>query len=456
MLVWEKIPFLAMSVAVGLLTIYAETKLGAVTAANHFPLLTRAANAAVSGLHYLEQTFWPVNFAVFYPYPKTIASGELAVAVLVLAGISGLALWGWRRQPYLAVGWLWFLVMLSLVSGVVFQVGAYARADRFTYLPLIGLFIAIVWGLAALLNWLRAPNFLAVGLAAVVLIACGLQTQNQIQNWQNPQTLFGHALAVTQDNFVAENNLGYYLMSRGDVDGGLADFRQAARIDPGDSGVWNNIGFALANKGQTADAAACYEKALQYRPDNADAHSNLANLLSDAGKLDEAIQHYELALKVRPDFADVHNNLGIALAQEGQMDEAMKLFRAAIYYQPGNAGAHNSLGNIYALRQQFDDALSEYQVALRLNPAYAEAHNNLGFALAGLGRLSEAVAEYHECLRLDNTYAPAHYNLGCALLKLNERDEAVAQFNEALRFDPNHAQARQKLQELEAAKPTTP
>ena len=454
-LVWEKAPFLAMSAAVGLLTIHAERKLGAVSTTEHIPFLMRAGNAAVSGLHYLEQTVWPVDLAVYYPYPKSIAIGELALAGVVLAGISGLAAWGWRRKPYLAVGWLWFLVMLSVVSGVAFQVGAYARADRFTYLPLIGVFIAAVWGLAGLFARWGAPKFLPGALAVAALAACGLQTQNQLRNWQNLETLFRHALAVTRDNMLAYNNLGYYLLTvHGQADEAIADFHEAIRINPADAGVWNNLGFAFAAKGRTDDAVACYEKSLRLDPDEADAHNNLANALSDAGKLDEAIRHYELALKARPDFADAHNNLGVLLAQEGRMDGAMEHFRAAVYYQPGNAGAHNSLGNIYALRQQFEDALPEYQTALRLNPSYAEAHNNLGFALAGLGRFNEAVDQYRESLRLNSNYAPAHYNLGCALLNLNQRDEAVAQLKETLRLNPQHAQARQKLQELEAAKPS--
>jgi len=451
----EKIPFLAMSVAVGLVTIHAERKLGAVATANHFPFLMRAANAAVSGLHYLEQTFWPVNLAVFYPYPKGIVIVELVAAVLVLVAISGLALWGWRRKPYLAVGWLWFLVMLALVSGVAVQVGDYARADRFTYLPLIGVFIALVWGLAALLAWLRAPNYLTIAGAAAVLVACGLQTQNQIHNWRNPQTLFEHALAVTPDNFVAYNNLGYYLMSsRGDVDGALANFRQAALIAPGDSGVWNNLGFAFANKGQAADAAACYERALQYRPDNADAHSNLGNLLSDAGKLDEAVQQYELALKTRPDFAEAHNNLGIALAQGVNVAETVVRAGVAGLVVDRRAELLHCLVHLPFLRQQFADSLPEYQMALRLKPDYAEAHNNQGYALAGLGRFGEAVAQYQQCLALNSNYPPAHYNLGCALLKLNQRDEAVAQLKETLRLDPNHPDAGKKLKELEGAKPS--
>jgi tetratricopeptide (TPR) repeat protein len=451
----EKVPFLGLSLVVGLITIYTEMKLGAVSVRSHIPLLMRLGNAVVSLLHYLEQTVWPVRLAVYYPFPRSIRLDELALAAGVLVVISGLVWWARRRKPYLAVGWLWFLVMLSLVSGVAFQVGAFARADRFTYLPLIGVFIMVVWALA---GWFaRSPKGRAVGgiLSVAVLAALGVQTNRQLPYWHDPGTIFEHALAVTKDNFTAYNNLGYYLLTdKRQPDEAIADFKEALRIDAKNAGAWNNLGFAYANKDQVNDAYACYQKALQYAPDDPDAHSNLGNILSDAGRLDEAVYHYRLALKARPDFADAHNNLGIALAGQGKLDEAMDQFRMAIYIQPANAGAHNSLGNIFTLRQQYADALPEYQTALQLNPNYAEAHNNLGFALAGLGRDGEAMDQYHQALRLNPNYPPAHYNLGCALLRQNQRDEAVAQFKETLRLDPDHAGAKKQLQDLAAAKPS--
>ena len=449
----EKAPFLALSLASGLITIAAEKSIGAVATKGGIPLVMRASNAAVSCIRYLGQTVWPVNMAVFYPYPKALslwlvgAAALLLIAVTVWVGLQA------RRRAYLAVGWLWYLVILLPVTGLI-QVGSHSRADRYTYVPLIGIFLMVVWGISELFARRRTAKALPALIAAGVLLACGWRTVDQLRYWRNAETLFSHALAVTKDNYLAYNNVGYYLMHKyGRLDEAMECFRRAIKLYPDEVEALGNMGFALAAKGQAAEAIKYYEAALRTNPGHAPTRNNLGNVLSNLGRADEAIQQYQLALKSEPEYAEAHNNLGIAFAQTGRFDEALAEFRAAIRFKPNYAIAHNGLANVFALRGQFQEAVPEYEEALRLDPAYAEAQNGLGYALAGMDRFDQAVPHYQEALRLTAGYAPAHYNLGCALAKLGRRQEAIAQINEALRLQPDYPQASQKLKELSAPAP---
>ena len=444
----EKAPFLALSLANGLLTIYAEKSIGAVATKGGIPLLMRVSNAVVSCVRYLGQMVWPFDMAVFYPYPKALPLWLVAGGAVLLIAITVWALLVARRRPYLAVGWVWFLVILLPVSGLI-QVGSHSRADRYTYVPLIGIFLMLVWGVAELLSRRRSPKLLAGVIAAALLLACAWRTHDQLRHWRNAESLFSHALAVTQDNYLAYNNVGYYLMHKyGRLDDAMDCFRKAIRLYPDEVEALGNLGYALAAKGQAAEAITYYQAALKANPGHAATHNNLGNVLSSLGKLDEAMQEYQLALQYEPDYAEAHNNLGIALAQKGRFDEAVVQFRAAIRFKANYAIAHNGLANIFTLRGQYQEAVPEYQEALRLDPTYAEAQNGLGYALAGTGRFDQAVVHYQEALRLNPDYVVAHYNLGCALARLGRREEALAQLNAALRLQPDYAEAKLKLKEL--------
>ena len=447
----EKAPFFALSLASGLLTLHAEKSIGAIAVKNGLPLAMRASNAVLSFIRYLGQTVWPADMAVFYPYPKEVSLWLVAGATFLLLAVTVGAILLARRRPYLAVGWLWYLVTLLPVSGLV-QVGSHSRADRYTYVPLIGVFLIVVWAGGELFSRWRSARWLPAALAAAVLLACGLCTQAQLRNWRNAESLFSHALEVTRDNYLAYNNVGYYLMHKyGRLDDAMECFRRAIRLYPNEVEALGNLGYALAAKGQAAEAITYYQAALRENPGHAPTHNNLGNTLSSLGRLDEAIAQYQLALQFEPEYAEAHNNLGIALAQKGRFDEAAIQFRAASHFKPSYAIAHNGLANVMTLRGQYPEAVPEYQEALRLDPAYAEAHNGLGYALAKTGRFDQAVGHYQEALRLNPDYVAAHYNLACALAQLGRRPEAIAQLKEALRLQPDHPEAKQKLAELTTA-----
>ena len=337
----------------------------------------------------------------------------IASAGLLLAIFAAVLLLA-RKRPYLAVGWLWFCGTLVPVIGLV-QVGIQSMADRYTYVPLIGLFIMLVWGIDDLIParpW--RGSALAIG-AALLLAACALLTERQIRFWRDSEALFRHAVQVTRDNYLAYNNLGFYLSGQGRTAEAMENYRLSLKINPAYEDALNNLGYALAGQKKYAEAIPLYEAALRIRPNHAEVHNNLGNALSETGKIDEAIQHYLIVLQQKPDHADAHNNLGIALAMKGKLDEAIPHFHEAIRCKPSYASAHSNLGNALAVQHKLDEAIKEYQESLRLKPDDAQAHNNLGNALAEQGKVEEAIGHYREALRLNTDNPEAHFNLALAL-----------------------------------------
>jgi len=442
-LVLEKAPLLILSLLSSVVTFLVQRKGGAVSTS--LPLVDRIANALVSYVRYLGKMVWPSHLSVLYPHPGQWPLWETLGAAVILLGLT-IGIVGWaRRQRYCFVGWFWFVGGLVPVIGLV-QVGIQSMADRYTYWPMIGLFILLVWGGADLvpLGWLRSPGF--TGGILALLVGCGYLTVRQVGFWRNSETLFSHAVAVTKDNYLAYNNLGFYLSNQGRNDAAIENYRASLRINPNYVDALNNMGFALAGKHQPREAVEYYERALRVQPKHAEVHNNFGNSLSELGQIDEAIRHYRLALQYQPDHADAHNNLGIALAMQGKLDEAIRHFRDAIRFKPSYASAHSNLGNALAAERQFDEAIVEYQAALRLNPKDAQAHNNLANALSEKGRLDEAIPEYGQALILNTNNPEAHYNLGLVLQRQGRRAEAITHFTEAVRLRPDYREAQKQLE----------
>ena len=399
----EKVPLFALSALASAGTWLVQRQAGAVEALAAFPFGMRLENALATYCIYIGKMFWPSGLAVFYPYPAGFPLWQAVLAAGALIGISVLALRAWRHAPYLAMGWFWHLGTLLPVIGLI-QVGAQAHADRYTYVPAVGLAIALAWGMADLLRrWPRAQ----VALAAAVSLACLPVTRAQVAHWRNSETLFRQALAVTGANDVAEHNLGNYLM---DVPGRLPE------------------------------AIAHLEASLRRYPPSAKAHTDLGAALSRVpGRLPEALVEYQTALRLAPDSPIAHNSLGSTLAQMGRLPEAIAEYREASRLAPDSAIPHNNLGNALTRMGRLPEAIAEYAAALRLDPENAEAHNNLGVVLSGLpGRLPEALDHLEAALHLKPDSAEAHLNLGIGLSKDPARmNEAIAQFEAALRLQPN-------------------
>jgi len=442
----EKVPFLAMSLLSCVVTYLVQQHGGAVSTS--LSLAQRLSNALVSYCRYLGKTLWPEDLSVLYPHPGQWPLWQVLLAGAVIAALTvAVMLWA-RRRPYLPVGWFWFLGTLVPVIGFV-QVGIQSMADRYSYVPAIGLFLMVAWGVPECLPALPRRGSALAGAAALVLVLCAFLTGRQIAFWRNSETLFRRATQVTSKNFLAYNNLGFYLAGHGKVNEAMEDYRQALAINPLYEDALNNLGYSLAGLKRHAEAIPLYEAALRIRPNHVEVHNNLGNALSEVGRLPEAIQHYRFVLKQQPDHADAHNNLGIALAMQGKLEEALEHFRAAIRFRPNYASAHSNLGNGLAAQHKFDEAITEYQESLRVNPKDPQAHNNLGNVFTEQNRLEEAITQYQEAIRLNAENPEAQFNLGIAFAREGKNGEAITHYQEALRLKPDYAAARKQLNTLQ-------
>ena len=444
-LVAEKAPFLLLAAGSCVVTFIVQQKGGAVSTS--LSVGARIANALVSYVRYLGKTLWPDALSVLYPHPGHWPVWQVMASAALLLAVSAVVIVVARRRPYLPVGWLWFCGTLVPVIGLV-QVGIQSMADRYTYLPLIGLFMMLVWGIAELIPDRPWRTTLLAVLSVSLCAACALLTWRQVQIWRDSEALFRNAVRVTRDNYLAYNNLGFYLWGQGRKTEAVENYRMSVKINPAYEDALNNLGYALADEKKYLEAIPLYEAALRVRPKHAEVHNNLGNALSGIGKIDEAIKHYLIALEQNPNHADAHNNLGIALAMKDRLDEAIVHFRVSIRSKPDYASAHSNLGNAFAVQHKLAEAIKEYQEALRLKPEDAQAHNNLGNALAEQGKLAEAIGHYREALRLNADNPEAHCNLGLTLLRQGKREEAVGHFTEALRLKPDYAEAQRQLNAL--------
>jgi Flp pilus assembly protein TadD len=392
----------------------------------------RLGNAVVSYVAYMVQMFYPAGLAVLYPHPgASLPAWKIVGALLVLAGITVGALVWRRRRPYLLVGWLWYLVTLLPVIGLV-QVGLQAMADRYTYLTQIGLYIALAFGVAhACRSWpyRRWVCGIASVLIVAVLMGCAWR---QTSFWYDSETLWTHTLACTSRNIVAHNNLGAAFAGLGRVREAMAHLQDALELKPDYAEAHSNLGYALAGLGRTDEAMAHYQKALELNPNYAEAHSNLGNALVGLGRLHEAMAHLQKALELKPGLVEAQNNLGNALAGMGRIDEAMACYRKVLELKPDHAETHSNMGVVLACLGRIDEAMAHYQKALELKPNYVEAHSNLGIALARLGRIDEAMAHFRKALELNPDFVQAHNNLGVALADMGRVNEAMTHFQKAL------------------------
>jgi Flp pilus assembly protein TadD len=448
----EKLPFLLAALLTGLITLRAANRVGSLPSAAECPIPDRLANAVLSYARYFLQVFWPGKLAVYYPFPATFSAWSVTGAALLLVGVSVAAVCLARRRPYVIVGWLWFLVTLLPVIGLI-QLSTYSHADRYTYVPLIGVFVSLVWGGGELVSHCRglAIAWPAAAVAALMVL-CVARTRQQVGYWKESETLFRHALEVTENNYIAHNNLGVAFLSKDQIDEAISQCHEAIRLKPNDSLAYNNLGVALLRNGQIDQAISQLQEALRLEPTDAEAHYHLGNALARKGQIDGAISQFQEALRLKPDDAGTHNNLGNALARKGQIEKAVSQYEAAICLKPNDADAHSNLGITLLRNGQIEQAISQLQEALHLKPDDADAHYYLGSALASKSQMDEAISQFQEALRLKPDDADAHSNLGLALYRKGRNKEAVSQFLEALRLKPDYADARKNLDAVLASK----
>src|SRR5437667_9457648 len=354
-LVVEKIPLLALSAASCLATLLGQRQ--AAGSIDQLPFAWRVNNAIVTCVAYIWQMLWPVKLAVFYPHPDNrFMLWLLFLTLVMLIAITVAVIASRQKRPYLMTGWLWYLGMLVPVIGLV-QVGEQARADRYTYLPQVGLYLALTWTIVDLsASWRRRREILGVA-AAVVITALTWRAWIQASYWKNSETLWTHTLAVTSDNDVAHNNLGFIFLRRGELDEAISHFQTALNIRANNPQTHYNLGSALV-------------------------HNNLGNALVRKKLVDEAITHYEKAVELRPDYADGHYNLGSAMLQEGRIDEAIAHWQKTVSLQPNDAEAHTTLGDALLRKGEIGQAIAHYEKALEIAPHSLLTLNNLAWALS--------------------------------------------------------------------------
>lgn len=380
-LIKEKIPFFVCSLLSGLVTIYGQYKFGAMDVLDVFPLRLRMENALVAYVQYVIKTLWPHDLAVFYPFPPSIPFWQVISSFVVLLLISAAAIRAGRRSPSFAVGWFWFLVTLVPVIGLT-QVGNQAMADRFSYLPGIGLFIVAGWGFPDMIKGLQHRKRILACLAGTVVAVSSALTWKQLGYWQDSVSLYRHSLQVTSGNNFIYGNLGAALIAKGDFDAAIQTQLEAIRLSPYFVDAHHNLGIALAEKGDLVAAIREYRVALSINPNDGKLHYNLGIALDKTGDLDAAIQEFRLALQIRPDDTRAHYNLGRAFVKKGDLDAAIQEFQVALLLSPHAIDAHSDLGVALATKGDLDAAIQEFLNVLRIDPSDAYAQSNLGRARA--------------------------------------------------------------------------
>ena len=356
-LITEKIPLFALSICSCIVTLFTQRQ--GPNAIDQLPFLWRLNNTFVSYVTYIWQMLWPVRLAVFYPHPNDrLPLLEVTVAIAFLVGVSLLVIYLRRTKPYLVTGWFWYLGMLVPVIGLV-QVGEQAHADRYTYLPQIGLYIMIAWSVGDLLleSTSRARRALVGVAAAIIIVSLSARARGQTSYWKNSETLWNHTLAVTSDNDVAHNNLGFVFLRRGELDKAILEFQAALDIRSRSTQTHYNLGAALIQ-------------------------NNMGNAFARKQLLDEAIDHLQEAARLRPDYADAYFNLGTVLFQQGRIDQAIAQWQKALAIRPNDAEAHRNVASALRRQGNVQEAIAEYEQALNITPEDSVSLNNLAWILA--------------------------------------------------------------------------
>ena len=382
-LVVEKIPLCALAAASAVMTLMAQSRGGAVRTLAHDPIAVRLPNAVVSYAKYLLLTFWPNDLAVYYPFAG-IAAWQIIAAVFLLIGITAFCVSQRRIRPYLVVGWLWFLGTLVPVIGIV-QVGGQIMADRYFYIPSIGLFIALVFGLADIAKSWRVAPALSAGIAGGVLLILATLTNAQIQRWRDSFTLFEHTLAVTPPNLRIEHNLGIALGASDRYDEAAAHFAKALQIDPNFYDALVAMGVTRAHQGHLPEATEYFQAAIRSQPDAPKARVQLAHALWTENRDEAALEEVERASQLAPQDASIRADFGLALALVGRIPEAIEQLHEALRLNPNSAEAHNNLGLALLASGKARESIPEFEAAMHLKPELKGTAENLQRAQAQLG-----------------------------------------------------------------------
>jgi tetratricopeptide (TPR) repeat protein len=447
-LVVEKAPFFLLSASFCVVTYVVQKNGGMMKelASVSAPLScgARLDNALFSYGRYLGKLLWPVNLCAFYPHPGHWPAQPVMLAGLLILSFSVFAWVVRRRWPYCLTGWFWYLGTLVPAIGLV-QVGSQSMADRYSYIPSIGILMILVWGAHQMTKRWHHRNIISGTTGGALVLACILLTRHQIGFWQDGVSVWRRAVAVTENNYDAHNRLGRAWLVQGQMTEAIGELKEATRLNPGFVEAYYSLGHIANWQRQVREAMAYYQKALAIQPDSVVAHMSLGNLLLQSGRLDEAIRELQEVVRLNPAIAGAYDSLGRAFTSKRKADEAIACYQKALEIQPDSAETLNSLGLAFSLEGRLPEALASFQKAVEIQPGYDAAQNNLGYVLLRMKRVDEAIRQLHSALKYRPDSAEIHNNLGGALLSQGQVDEAISEFKEALRLKPDHAGASQNL-----------
>jgi tetratricopeptide (TPR) repeat protein len=434
----EKMPFFALAALSSVATFIAQQKGGAVASLEVIPLGERMANAFVSYVIYIGKTIRPDDLAVFYPHPGLLPLWQVLGAVLFLIAVTVTVILEAKKFPYLATGWLWFAGTLVPVIGIV-QVGRQAMADRYTYVPLIGLFIMAAWGVPELLkNWSYRKKALAAS-SALVFAYLFVSTWTQAGYWRNSMTLYDHALEVTSNNDIVHINRGVAYAKLGNRSQAISDYDKAIEINPGNAEAYYNRGIEYDELGNHLKAIEDYDRALDINPSYAEAYYNRGVTHGKLGDHRQAIEDFDRAIAAGTERPDPYYNRGFAYGELGDFRKAVENYDRAIEIDSENAEAYNSRGVAYGKLGDHRRSISDYERAIEINPRYAMAFNNRGFAYGSLGNYKQAIEDYNRAIEINPGFVKAYYNRGVAYSELGNHGQAVEDMKTAARLNNEDA-----------------
>jgi tetratricopeptide (TPR) repeat protein len=443
-LIVEKIPMIVLAVLSSSLTIIVQHKVGALKSFKIFPFSVRISNAIISYVAYLGKMVWPLNLAVFYPYPKQFSILTVVMCLLLLIAITVLVVMSVRRLPYLVTGWFWYLGTLVPVIGIV-QVGIQSMADKYTYIPLIGIFVMIAWGIPELLDkWQFKKIALATltGIVIPILIACSWM---QVEYWKNDNMLYGHALNVTMNNELAHYNLACALMDQGDLDSAIKECAEALRISPNHAVAYNLMGQILKMKGDLSKAINYYSKAIQNAPTYAEAYNNLGVAFMYESRFSDAIKMFSKVLELEPGNVAADVNMGSCLKFQGRVNEAIHYLKKALQIRPDLLAAHYFLGEALFLQGKIDESIIQYKKIMQMDPDNKSADQILNKLLINKDRLEIFVASLNKDLDNNSRKIELYMKLGNMYLDGGDKLRAVENYKTILTIDPGNLLALNRL-----------
>ena len=444
----EKFPLFILVALSSIVTYLAQYRGGAVQAIETLPLASRLANASISYVAYIAKMLWPKDLAVLYPLREGLALGKAAGAMAILFGLTVLAVRMPRKRAYATVGWFWYLGTLVPVIGIV-QVGSQAMADRYTYIPFIGLFIIVAWGMPDIVK--RWPHRKAVLIALPALCLLGLfaDTWRQVGFWRSSFTLYSHTLEVADRNPMIYNNRGAYCNDLADYARAIPDFNKAIEMSPRFAHAYSNRGMAYAGLGNHSLAIADFTKAIEIDPGYAHAYYNRGMVYNALGDHARAIADFTKAIEIDPRYTDAYSNRGAAYSSLGDYTKALSDFNKAIEVDPAYGAAYCNRGAAYSSLGNYAKALPDFDKAIEINPKLAKAYSGRGAAYGSFRNYTQAIADFSRAIEIDPRDVGAYVDRAATYGILGKREQAIADMRVAARLGNEGAKNLLKSQKID-------